>query len=100
MDAGLGGLHWINLIMNGRSWTGEVENPIDLNIERKRNVVPNQFEARLREKMGDIRLLARKEIVNAKNVVSLVEQAFAKMRAQEACTTGSKNSFHCNLLST
>jgi hypothetical protein len=41
MDAGLGGLNRVVLVMNGRSRTGKVVNSVNLDIERKSNVVPD-----------------------------------------------------------
>ena len=43
-DAGLGRLHGIELIMDRRGRTGEIVDLVDLDIERKRDVVAQQFE--------------------------------------------------------
>jgi hypothetical protein len=56
--------------------------------------MPYQLEPRLHHKMRDIRLGASKEIIDAKDIMSLGEQAFAKVRTQKAGTARNKNSVH------
>src|SRR5262245_49433637 len=51
MHADLRRLHRVELIVDGRSRTGEIENLIDLNIERETNVVASQLEQRVRQQM-------------------------------------------------
>jgi hypothetical protein len=58
-------LHRIMLIMNGRGRASEIVDLVHLDIERKRHVVPEQFETRMREKMLDIPARAGKEIIDA-----------------------------------
>ena len=49
----------------------------NLDTEWKRNFVSDQLEARACEEMGEVSLRARIEIIDAKDLVSLVEQALA-----------------------
>src|SRR6516165_2179288 len=77
--AGFGGLHWIELIMNRRRWARQIVDLVGLNVERERDVVPHQFEARVIHEMRDIRLGASEEIVDAQHVVSGGKQTLAKV---------------------
>ena len=49
MHADLRGLHRIELIVHGRRRAGQIENFIDLDVERKTNVMTHQLEARIRQ---------------------------------------------------
>jgi hypothetical protein len=53
-DARLGRLDWIELVVNRRSRTGEVENLVYLYVEGKRYVVAHELEPRIAEQMGDV----------------------------------------------
>ena len=81
VDAGLGGLHRVPLVVDGRCRAGQVVDFVDLDKERKGHVVAHQLEMRVTEQMGDIILGAAEEVVEAKDVAAFVQQAFAKMRA-------------------
>jgi hypothetical protein len=48
------------------------------------DVVPNQFKIRPLEKVSDIGLLAGKEVVDADDIVTLVDQPFAEVGSKEA----------------
>src|SRR4029078_3156612 len=54
VHTGLGGLHRIALIVNWRGRASDVENFIDLDVERKCHVMTLQFEMLLVEKVLDI----------------------------------------------
>jgi hypothetical protein len=68
------------LIMNGRGWTGEIVNLIDLDIERERHVMAEHFELRVPEKMRDVALCACVKIIKADDVMAIGDQAVAQMR--------------------
>ena len=51
-DAGLGRLHRIELIMDRRGRAGEIVDLVDLDIERKRDVVAQQLEMRIVEQIA------------------------------------------------
>ena len=91
MHAGLSGLHWVELVVNGRCRTGQVVDLIHLNIERKSDIVAHQLEVRMIEQMGNVVLGAREEVVQTDDVVAVGQQAFAEMRAEEAGTTGDED---------
>ena len=92
MHAGLGGLHRIVLIVNRRSGTGEIEDLVDLDVERERHVVTHQLEPLVVEQREDVFARAREEIVDAQHVVAVGQQALAEMRAQEAGAAGDEYS--------
>jgi hypothetical protein len=48
---------------------------------------------RISQQVGDIQLGTGKVIVQAKDVTTIIEQAFAQMRTEETGTAGDKNTF-------
>lgn len=80
--------------MRWRSWAGEIVDLIDLDLEGIDYVVAHQFEMRIAEKMRDICLPARKEVIHADDVVTALDQAITKMAAKKSGTAGNKNAFH------
>jgi hypothetical protein len=65
---------------------------IDLEQDRLNDVVPDKFETRVADQMGDVGALAAEEVIKADNLVAIVQQAFAKMRAEKAGTAGYQSS--------
>ena len=88
MHAGLGRLHRVVLVMDGRGRAGEVVDFVDLDIEREGHVVAHQLEARVVEQMRDVALGAGEEVVDADDVVAAFEQPVAQMRAEKAGAAG------------
>ena len=68
-------------------------NLVNLEVERERHVVADKLELWMQQEMRHIRFRARIEIVDAKNLVSALEQAVAQVRADEACSTSDDNAF-------
>ena len=54
VDAGLGGLHRVVLVVDRGGGTGEIEDLVDFDIERKGHVVANQLEIVVVEQVIDI----------------------------------------------
>jgi hypothetical protein len=52
---------------------------VDLNVQRKRHVMTQHLESRIGQQMADIGTPASKEIINAYNLVPILEQTFAEM---------------------
>ena len=77
MTTCLRGLNRIVLIVHGAGRAREVVNLVDLNKQRKRDVVPHQLKVRVPEQMGHVLLGAREEIVNTKHVMPPCNQPFA-----------------------
>jgi hypothetical protein len=53
----------------------------------------HEFEVGMLEKMRHIGLAAREEIVDAEHVVSVLQEALAKMRAEKTGSAGDQNLF-------
>jgi hypothetical protein len=71
MDAGFRGLDRIELVVNRGCRTGEVVNLVNLDVERKRDVVSPQLEVRMAEQVRDVVLRAGEKIVNTEHVVAI-----------------------------
>ena len=91
VHAGLGRLHRVVLVVDGRGRTGEIVDLVDLEIDREGHVVADQFEVLVVEQMLDIGARAGEKIVEADDVGALVQQAFAQMRAEKSGTAGDEN---------
>jgi len=88
MHAGLGGLHRIVLIVNRRCRTRQVVDHVHLDIEREGHIVTHPLKVRVVEQMGDVVLGAGEEVVEADDIMTIVQQAVAEMRAEEAGAAG------------
>jgi hypothetical protein len=64
MDAGLGGLDGIELVVNRRSRTRQIVNFVDFDIQGKGNVVPQELKARITYQVRDILFGARVKVVD------------------------------------
>lgn len=85
MDAGLGGLYWIPLVVNRRRRAGEVVDSVNLYVKWEGNVMTDQFEMWVAKQVGNIVLGAAVEVVDADDVASVRNQPLAQMGAKEAC---------------
>ncbi len=77
--------------MSGRGGTGEIVDLIDFQEDRQRHVVADQLEVRTWQQVGDVRLLAGEEVVEADHVVPAFQQPFAKMNAEKARPAGDQD---------
>ncbi len=77
--------------MARRGGAGEVVDLVHVQPQGLRDIVPHQFEIGHAQQVRNVRLLAGKEIVQADDVVSGLNEALAKMRAQEAGAAGNEN---------
>ncbi len=93
MHAGFGGLHRVELVMDGRGRTGQVIDLVDLDIERKGDVMPEQLEIGPFQQVADILLGSGKKVIQAEDIVLVVYQAVAKMGTQKAGSAGNQNPF-------
>ena len=66
-------LNWIELIMYGRGWTGEVINFIDFNKEREGHIVAKKFKTLIVEEVIDIAPCAGEEIIDAEDLMTLFQ---------------------------
>ena len=90
---GLGRLHRIMLVMNGRGRTGEIVDFIDLDIERKAHIMAHELEARMIVEMIDIALCAGEQIVGTQDLLAIGEQTINQMRAQKTGAAGYQDTF-------
>ena len=60
--------------------------------------MPHQIEIRPAEQVGDVRLLAGEEIIEADHVVPLLHQPLAEVRAEKTGPAGDQNAFEHVLL--
>jgi hypothetical protein len=72
--------------VNGRGWASKVIDPIHLDIERKSYVVSHHFETGVIQEVENIVFAAGEIIIDAKNIMALLQEFFAKMRSQKART--------------
>ena len=93
MDAGLGGLHRVELVVDGGGGAGQVMDFVHLHVQREGDVVAQEFKVRVVEQVGDVVLGAGEEVVDADDVVALGQQALAEVAAQEAGAAGNQNPF-------
>lgn len=64
---------------------------INLDVERKGHVVPQQLEARMGEQVSDVILAASEEIVDAEDVMAIRDQAVAEVRAEKTGAAGDEH---------
>ena len=95
VHGGLGGLHRVALVEDRRGRAGEVVDLVDLDVQRKRDVVTHQLEVRVGQHRQDVGLAARVEVVDAQHLVALTEQAPAQVRPDEARAAGDEDLAHC-----
>ena len=81
----------IVLVVARSGRAGQVENLVDLEHDRLRDIVPNQIEIRPVQEMGDICLLACEKIVDADDVVPVIDEPLAQMRAEKTGPAGDEN---------
>ena len=66
------------MVVRRRSRTSQVENLIDLKIDRKCYIVANEFEARVVVEVVDVLLCAGEKVIDAKNLMPLIQKAIDK----------------------
>ena len=77
MHAGLGRLHRIPLVVDGRGRAREIEDLVDLDEKRMGDVVPKEFEVLVTEEVLDVAPAAGEKIVDAKHLIPALEQLSA-----------------------
>jgi hypothetical protein len=81
----------IVLVMDRRRRTGKIVDLVDLEIDRKRHVVPDELEMLVIEQGLDVRATAGKEIVKTNNICAAGQQALTQMRTEKSGTAGDKD---------
>jgi hypothetical protein len=88
VHARLRGLHGIELVVDRRRRARQIVDFVDFYIQRKRHIVTHQLEEVVAQQPLDVLFRAGEEIVDGQNFVAVVDQALAKMRADEARAPG------------
>ena len=70
MDGSLRRLDWVALVVHGGRGTGEVVDLIDLDVKRKRHVVPDQLESRMLEQVLNVGPRGGVEVIDAQDFVA------------------------------
>ena len=84
MDAGLGRLHRIVLIMDRGGRTSQIVDLIRLDIERKGHIVADQIEAVVIDHAIDVAACAGEIVIDADDIGAVFKQTLAKMRAEKS----------------
>lgn len=90
VHASLGRLNRIELVVNGRCRTSQVKDTFDLDVYRECYVMAQGLKQRFLEEMRNVDFGAGEVVINAKHIVLFFDKAFAKVRANETCTTGNQ----------
>lgn len=91
-DAGLNGLDRIVLVVNRRRGTGQIIDLINFEQDRFNHVVTLEFKPRIAQEVRDIFAPSGEEVVETDHFVLFGQQAFAKVRTQEACASSDQDS--------
>jgi len=79
------------LVMDWGSGTGEIKDFIDLDVKRKRDVVPYKFEIRVVQQVNNISLCTGIKIIHTENIGSILQKIIAEMGADKARPSCHKN---------
>ncbi len=91
---GLGRLDRIELIVNRGGWTGQVPDPVHLQLDRLGDIVSQQLEARMSDPALNVALAAREVVVEADHLLTSLHQPVNQMGAQKPCPTGDEMNPH------
>jgi hypothetical protein len=73
--------------MNRRGWTCQVIDLIHFSEERLNYIVANEFEIWITNEMPNVVFTPRKQIIQAQDVVPLIQQVITEMASNEPCST-------------
>ena len=90
-DAGFHGLDGVELVVDGRGGTCEVVDLVHLQEDRLDNVVPDELEARPAYQVLDVLELTGEEVVQAKDLATLLQKPFTEMGADEPGPAGDQD---------
>lgn len=93
VHARLRGLHRIVLIVRRARRAREVEYAVDLGVVRERDVVPHELEIRRADQVRDVPFLAGKEIIEADDVVFVLDEPVAEMASEKTRPAGHQRAF-------
>ena len=91
MNRRLGRLNRVVLIVDRRSWTGQIVDLVDLELERVGHIVPHEFETGVSEQVLDVDFPSSEKVVDCNDVMAISQQTIAQMRAEEPGAAGNEN---------
>ena len=62
------------LVVDRRSWAGEIEDLVNIDVERETHVVPHELESSMAREMVKIAPVTRKQVVDAQDLIAACEQ--------------------------
>jgi len=77
--------------MHRRSRARQVVDLVDLDVERQRDVVADEFEPGMVDQVLDVVLAAGEEVVGADDMMAAFDQAVAQVAAEETGATRDKD---------
>ena len=92
VNAGLGRLHRVELVMNRGRRAGEVINVVDLDVERKADIMSNELKPGIRHDVVHVLPRCRDEVVQAEDLIPAGQQSLAQMGAYESGSSDDKDS--------
>jgi len=92
MDAGFGGLDGIKLIMGGACGAGKIINFVNFAVIGKSNIVANQLEIGVSNKVGNVVFLTGEKIVHADHIVAIGDKTVAEMTPKKTGSSCDKGS--------
>ena len=79
MDAGLGGLDRVELVVDRGGRTGQIVDLVHFDIERESHVVTHHLKSGIADQVRDVAPAAGEIVVHAKHVVTLFDEPLAQM---------------------
>ena len=92
MHTGFCGLNRVMLVVHRACRAGHVEDTVDLKVDGEGDVVPYQLEQGMVQKVFDVGFCARKKVIKANNIVTLIDEPIDKVRAKKAGATRNQSS--------
>lgn len=97
MHRGLSGLDRIELVMDWRRRAGKIVDFINLNIKGEADIVPHYLKKGIPDQMRNVHFAPGLEIIDAKDLVPVVQKPVADMRTQETRSARDQYAFDCQL---
>ena len=94
VNAGLGGLDRVELVVHRRRRTGQIVDLVGFDIEREGYVMAHQLEGRMAEQAADVVAPAGEKVIHTQDFVAGRNQAFAQVRPDEPGAAGNDDSCH------
>jgi hypothetical protein len=67
------------LVVNRTRGTGEIENPVDFNVQREADIVAQGFKVGITQEMNDVGTRAGKKIIHAQHLIAARQQSLTEV---------------------